>query len=73
MTFPGFTAEASFYKPTTSYRMMAGDTAATLQVVPAVASCTPCYGYRTGPFTFKGNLLRHAVRPVCGLSAVLLG
>ena len=57
MTIPGFTAEASFYKSTTSYRMVAGDTAGSLRVVPAVASCTSCYGYRTGPFTFRGNKL----------------
>jgi hypothetical protein len=56
MTMPGFAAEASLYRPTTSYRRMAGETAS-LQVVPAAASCGTCYAYRVGPFTFRGNRL----------------
>ena len=57
MKLPGFAAQASLYKPRTSYRMMAGATPAAARVVPAAASCSPCYGYRTGPYVFRGNRL----------------
>jgi len=56
MTMPGFAAEASLYTPRAGYRMMAGDPAS-LQVVPAAASCGTCYAYRVGPYTFRGNRL----------------
>jgi hypothetical protein len=56
MAMPGFAAEASLYRPTTSYRMRAGAMASS-QVVPAAASCTSCFAYRTGPWTFRGNRL----------------
>jgi hypothetical protein len=56
MAIPGFAAETSLYTPRTSYRKMAGDMAS-LQVVPALGSCSECYAYRTGPFTFRGNRL----------------
>ena len=56
MTMPGFAAEASLYNPRTGYRMTAGEMASS-QVVPAAASCSTCYAYRTAPFTFRGNRL----------------
>lgn len=37
---------------------------APLQVVPAAASCSTCYAYRTGPYTFRGNRL--CCNRVCG-------
>ena len=63
MKMPGFTAEASLCKPRTSYRMMAGDTTSTLQVVPAAASCSSCYAYKTAPYVFRGN--RYCCNRVC--------
>jgi hypothetical protein len=62
MTMPGFTAEASLHGPT-GYRMRTNDQAAVLPVVPAAASCTPCYAYRVGPYTFRGN--RYCCNRVC--------
>jgi hypothetical protein len=56
MTIPGFTAEASL-DSLTGYRMSTDDRAAGFPVIPAAASCSPCYGYRVGPFTFRGNRL----------------
>lgn len=57
MRMPGFTAHASLYKSETNYQMAAGDGAPAVQVVPAAASCSSCFAYRTGPFTFRGNRL----------------
>jgi hypothetical protein len=68
MTMPGFTAQVSLYKPGTNYRMMDGDTASTLPVVPAAASCSSCFAYRTAPYTFRGNRLccNHVCSPFLG-------
>lgn len=69
MTMPGFAAEASLYPSGTSYRMTAADMAS-LQVVPAVASCSTCYAYRSGPNTFRGNRLccNRVCVPIAGCS-----
>lgn len=57
MTMPGFTADISLDKTETNYRLMAGRAASAAQVVPAAASCSACFAYRTGPYVFRGNRL----------------
>ena len=57
MKMPGFTAQASLYKPKTNYHMIAGVTVSAAQVVPAAPSCSTCFAYRTGPYVFRGNRL----------------
>jgi hypothetical protein len=68
MTLPGFAAEASLCKPRSGYRVMVGDASAAAEVVPAAASCSPCYAYKTGPYVFRGNRLccRRVCLPIAG-------